>query len=70
MMPEMDGSQTLKALFSLGMSLPPIVALTANAYDGIRERFLEEGFTDYLAKPLSFKKLDKLIRTVLDKKIE
>ncbi len=66
MMPEMDGVDTLKALNALGIPLPPIVALTANSYDGIRDRFLKDGFTDYLPKPINFRSLNKMIKEVID----
>jgi CheY-like chemotaxis protein len=51
-MPMMDGYQVLAALRSepLFQTLP-ILALTASAMRGDRERILEAGFTDYLAKP-------------------
>ena len=61
MMPEMDGVQTVKAVEATGKKLPPIIALTANGYNGIRERFINEGFTDYLQKPFNFRDLNKLI---------
>lgn len=51
-MPGMDGYQVLAALRAEPrfQSLP-ILALTASAMRGDRERILEAGFTDYLAKP-------------------
>lgn len=64
MMPEMDGVQTVKAMEATGKKLPPIVALTANGYKGLKERFISEGFTDYLQKPLNFRDLNKLINRI------
>ena len=66
MMPDMDGVQTVKALIALGKELPPIIALTANSYDGIKERFISEGFTDYLSKPINFRELNKVITKVMN----
>lgn len=64
MMPEMDGVQTVKAMEATGKTLPPIIALTANGYKGLKERFISEGFTDYLQKPLNFRDLNKLINRI------
>lgn len=61
MMPEMDGITTMKILKSSGYSVPPVVALTANSYTGLKEKYLREGFSDYLSKPINFKDLNKLI---------
>ena len=61
MMPNMDGIETMKALKSLGKQIPPVIILTANSYDGLKEKYLSAGFSDYLAKPISFKKLNKII---------
>ena len=51
----------MKALKSLGKQIPPVIILTANSYDGLKEKYLSAGFSDYLAKPISFKKLNKII---------
>lgn len=61
MMPEMDGITTMKLLISSGYSIPPVIALTANSYDGLKEKYISEGFSDYLSKPINFKELNKLI---------
>jgi CheY-like chemotaxis protein len=39
----------------------PIIALTANAVSGMREMFLENGFDDFLAKPIDISKLDEIL---------
>ena len=67
MMPGMDGVATLKALKSSGYSIPPIIALTANSYSGIKEKYLDEGFDDYLGKPINYKDLNKLMHKIFDK---
>jgi len=63
-MPEMDGIEATRRLRQdLGEKCPYIVALTANALEGDREKFLGMGFDDYLSKPLSPERL----RSALEK---
>lgn len=64
MMPIMGGEETMQKLKEKpGFSIPTI-ALTADAIDGAREKYLSLGFTDYLAKPFNKvqlkEKLDKI----------
>ena len=66
MMPEMDGVATLKALKTSGYKVPPVIALTANSYSGIREKYLDEGFDDYLGKPISYRELNKIMHRFFD----
>jgi signal transduction histidine kinase/CheY-like chemotaxis protein len=66
MMPGMDGVEAVAAIRSWEeKSAPesriPIVALTANAISGMKEMFLEKGFSDYLSKPIEIAKLDDMI---------
>ena len=68
MMPEMDGVATLNVMKSSAYAIPPVIALTANSYSGIREKYLEEGFNDYLAKPINYKDLNKLMHNYFDEK--
>ena len=72
-MPVMDGIETLgriRALQDNPNSTIPVIALTANAISGARERFLEEGFDDYITKPVDGLKLEKLLLLYLpDSKI-
>jgi CheY-like chemotaxis protein len=68
MMPEMDGIETAEAIRKIeGYSHTPIVALTANALQGMKELYLEKGFDDYLSKPISPKALDAIINKWLNK---
>ncbi|WP_394134892.1 response regulator [Aliivibrio fischeri] len=54
-MPEMDGMTATKKIRSLSDTHQnmPIIALTAHALSGDKERFLEAGMTDYLSKPFN-----------------
>jgi signal transduction histidine kinase/DNA-binding NarL/FixJ family response regulator len=64
-MPDMDGIETAHRIRAMGPlnARTPIVALTANAMAGDRERFLAEGMSDYLPKPLTREALhDVLMR--------
>ncbi|MDR3355286.1 MAG: response regulator, partial [Synergistaceae bacterium] len=62
MMHGMDGVEAAAEIRKLeGEDTVPIVALTANAVSGMREMFLENGFSDYLSKPIDLTKLDKLV---------
>ena len=65
MMPEMDGIETANRIRELEDSYykdVPIIALTANAINGAREMFIEEGMNDFIAKPISMKELsDKIL---------
>jgi CheY-like chemotaxis protein len=70
MMPGMDGIEATSVIRrEIGTPYAqtvPIVALTANAIGGARDMFLENGFTDFLAKPIDFASLDVLLRRLLD----
>lgn len=56
MMPEMDGIETLKKIRELTGAYYadlPVIALTANALEEAKERFLLEGFQDFISKPIN-----------------
>lgn len=68
MMSEMTGMETLEVLKQLeGYTLPPIIALTANALAGMREKYLSAGFDEYIAKPVDIKELDKVLNKYFNK---
>ncbi|MDR2528140.1 MAG: response regulator [Synergistaceae bacterium] len=69
MMPGMDGIEATKAIRAMGERFAklPIVALTANAMSGMREMFLENGFDDFLPKPIEIPKLHELLEKWIPK---
>ena len=62
MMPGLDGIEVLHILKSLeSYKIPPVVALTANAITGMKEMYLNEGFDEYLSKPINISDLNKIL---------
>ena len=67
-MPEMDGTETLRRIRQAEDSpngRTPVICLTADAVVGARERYLAEGFSDYLAKPVNGGKLEAMLAKYL-----
>jgi len=62
-MPEMDGVETLHKLRQIpGFEKQLVFALTANAMKGMHEFFLEQGFDDYMPKPISLDSIKAIIK--------
>ncbi|MDR0958530.1 MAG: response regulator, partial [Clostridiales bacterium] len=64
MMPEIDGIEAMRMIRALDgehFKNMPIIALTANAVSGARQKFLEEGMSDFLSKPLDSLKLNEVL---------
>lgn len=64
MMPEMDGFETLKKLREQGLNLP-IIALTANNYQGYAEKVKQEGFDGFIAKPVTVAKIQDCLKELV-----
>ena len=73
-MPEMDGTEAFHKIRDDENSLShdvPVICLTADAVIGAKERYLAEGFSDYLTKPIDNYALEKMIMKYLpDDKVE
>ena len=62
-MPDLDGMEAMKVIKGLeDYKIPKIVVLTANAVTGAKEYYKNEGFDDYLSKPIDVNELDKVIK--------
>ena len=70
LMPKMSGTETLNILRKIervdGFSIP-VVVLTANVLAGVKNKYLENGFDDYLAKPIDRYELDRVLKRFLKK---
>jgi CheY-like chemotaxis protein len=64
MMPDMDGIETTRRLRGLSEKLKtiPVIALTADATGETRELFLQNGFDDFLSKPINIERLHEIMR--------
>jgi CheY-like chemotaxis protein len=68
MMPEMDGYDTMKAIRGKdSFKALPIIALTAKAMKGDREKCIESGASDYITKPVDTEQLLALMRMWLNR---
>ena len=65
MMPKMSGVETLHKLKQLPNFSTPVVALTANAITGMREKYISDGFNDYLAKPIEKDEMIRVFASIL-----
>ena len=62
MMPKMRGTEVLMRLKKIENFNTPVIALTANAINGMKEQYLKDGFDDYLAKPIEKPELYRILR--------
>jgi len=71
-MPGIDGVETTQRIRALGEDNPyftdvPIVALTANAVSGMKEMFMESGFSEFMSKPIDTGKLGSVLEKFIPK---
>src|SRR5574344_366062 len=67
MMPNLSGVETLKLLKQIPHFTSPVVILTANAMENDQNKYLQLGFSDYLAKPIEKSELIAIINRYLNK---
>ncbi|MEE3344197.1 MAG: response regulator [Bacilli bacterium] len=71
LMPNMSGTETLDILKKIerveGFKIPVIV-LTANAISGVKAKYLDKGFDDYLSKPINRVELDRVLNKFIKTK--
>ena len=68
MMPKMSGTETLKKIKTEYKDFnTKVVVLTANAISGMKEKYISDGFDDYLAKPIDKSELKRVLKTYLKK---
>ncbi len=70
MMPKLSGTETLHIMQEIPSFKIKTVALTANAIEGMKEKYIEEGFDDYIAKPIEKKELERILRKFLNNEVE
>ncbi|MCR5119272.1 MAG: response regulator [Lachnospiraceae bacterium] len=68
MMPEMDGIETtalIRKHSDVRIRNIPVIALTANAISGTREMFLQNGFQEYISKPIALSAIEAVLKKFL-----
>ncbi len=68
MMPEMSGTTALAKLKENPNFKTPVIALTADAISGAKEKYISEGFVDYIAKPFSKDQIKEKLDLIFNKK--
>lgn len=69
MMPKMSGTETLHILQENPSFNIKVVALTANAIEGMKDKYIENGFNDYISKPIDRNELERVLRRFLTKEV-
>ncbi len=70
MMPKMNGKETMDYIKNDALNInsnTPIVLLTANVMPGAREKYIKDGFDEYLTKPVEYKELERTLLNLLPK---
>ena len=63
-MPEMDGLETIQVIRKLGGGYEalPVIAITANVIDGMKEQFMANGFNGFISKPVRMNELIEVLK--------
>ena len=64
MMPELSGEETLKELQNIPGFATPVIAVTADAISGAKEKYLALGFSAYLAKPFTKDQIKDVLNVI------
>ncbi|MBS4014284.1 MAG: response regulator [Bacteroidetes bacterium] len=64
-MPVMDGVTATQKLKQMYKDIPPIVALSANAFEGAREKYIKLGMDEYLTKPLDDEEFKDVVKKLV-----
>ena len=70
MMPKVSGTETLHILQQIPSFNQKVIVLTANSIEGVRDKYLEAGFEDYLSKPIIKMELERILRKHLNNKVQ
>lgn len=70
MMPKVSGTETLHILQQIPSFNQKVIVLTANSIEGVRDKYLEAGFEDYLSKPIIKMELERVLRKHLNNKAQ
>lgn len=70
MMPVMNGEEALKKLKEINGFNTPVIALTADAVAGSKEKYIKQGFVEYLAKPFNKESLKEKLDKIFNNKEE
>jgi signal transduction histidine kinase/CheY-like chemotaxis protein len=69
MMPNMSGEAAIKKLKEIATFNTPVIALTADALAGAKEKYISEGFIDYIAKPFSKEQIKEKLDSVFSSSV-
>ena len=69
MMPNMNGEACIEELKKIEGFNTPVIALTADALNGAKEKYISEGFIDYIAKPFSKDQIKEKLENILKDKV-
>ncbi len=64
-LPDINGSEAMKKIRQTGYGNKPIIAVTAHAMQGDREKFREEGFDGYISKPINITQTLQVVEAML-----